>query len=169
MLFTSHTQSAGDFDNATIEVVDVATGTRKVVQKGATFGRYIPTGHLLFVNKGTLFAVPFKALGGLTASGSPVPVVREVTASPEGGAQVAFSTNGLLVYLRGAAKTPRFPVVWVDRQGGVTPLLEETGTYGNPPPVARRQAVVGERAPQRELGHLGARHRTPRDVAPHLR
>ena len=61
-----------------------------------------------------------------------MPVVREVTSSPEGGAQVAFSTTGLLVYLRGAAKTPRFPVVWVDRQGGVTPLLEETGTYGNP-------------------------------------
>ena len=131
VLFTSHTQSAGDFDNATIEVVDVATGARKVVQKGATFGRYIPTGHLLFVNKGTLFAVPFD-VGSLTASGSPVPVVREVTSSPEGGAQVAFSTTGLLVYLRGAAKTPRFPVVWVDRQGGVTPLLDETGTYGNP-------------------------------------
>ncbi len=131
VLFTSHTQSAGDFDNATIEVVEVATGARKVVQKGATFGRYIPTGHLLFVNKGTLFAVPFD-VGSLTASGTPVPVVREVTSSPEGGAQVAFSTTGLLAYLRGAAKTPRFPVVWVDRQGGVTPLLDETGTYGNP-------------------------------------
>ena len=131
VLFTAHTQTAGDFDNATIEVVDIATGTRKVVQKGATFGRYIPTGHLLFVNKGTLFAVPFD-VGSLTTSGSPVPVVREVTSSPEGGAQVAFSSTGLLVYLRGAAKTPRFPVVWVDRQGGVTPLLAEAGTYGNP-------------------------------------
>ena len=131
VLFTSHTQSLGDFDNAAIEVVTVATGERKVVHKGATFGRYIPTGHLLFVNKGTLFAVPFD-LGSLTVSGTPVPVVREVTSSPEGGAQVAFSTTGLLAYLRGAAKTPRFPVVWVDRLGGVSPLLDETGTYGNP-------------------------------------
>ena len=40
--------------------------------------------------------------------------------------------GGLLAYLRGDAKTPRFPVVWVDGQGGVTPLLDEAGTYGNP-------------------------------------
>ena len=68
VLFTSHTQTLGDFDNAAIEVVTVATGERKVVQKGATFGRYIPTGHLLFVNKGTLFAVPFD-VGSLTRLG----------------------------------------------------------------------------------------------------
>ena len=131
VLFTSHSQTLGDFDNAAIEVVTVATGERKVVQKGGAFGRYIPTGHLLFVNKGTLFAVPFD-LSALAVSGTPVPVVREVTSSAEGGAQVAFSATGLLAYLRGAAKTPRFPVVWVDRQGGVTPLLDEAGTYGNP-------------------------------------
>ncbi len=80
VLFTSHSQTLGDFDNAAIEVVTVATGERKVVQKGGTFGRYIPTGHLLFVNKGTLFAVPFD-LAALSVSGTPVPVVREVTSS----------------------------------------------------------------------------------------
>ena len=90
VLFTSHSQTLGDFDNAAIEVVTVATGERKVVQKGGTFGRYIPTGHLLFVNKGTLFAVPFD-LAALSVSGTPVPVVREVTSSAEGGAQMAFS------------------------------------------------------------------------------
>ena len=59
VLFTSHTRSAGDFDNAAVEVLVVATGERKVVHGGGTYGRYLPTGHLVYANRGTLFAVPF--------------------------------------------------------------------------------------------------------------
>ena len=32
---------------------------RKTLQRGGTFGRYLPSGHLAYVNRGTLFAVPF--------------------------------------------------------------------------------------------------------------
>ena len=45
VIFTSHTQSTADFDNATIEVVTLATGERKVLQKGGSYGRYVPSGH----------------------------------------------------------------------------------------------------------------------------
>ena len=45
----------------------LATGERKVVQKGGSYGRYVPSGHLVYVSKGALFAVPFD----LAASRSP--------------------------------------------------------------------------------------------------
>lgn len=132
VLFTSHTQSTGDFDNATIEVVKVATGERKVVQRGGGYGRYVPSGHLVYANKGTLFAVPFD-LKRLEVTGSPAPVAQNVTWNPtEGAAQLSFSNTGLLAYIRGGLLVPQFQIVWVDRQGNVSRLIDDRATYANP-------------------------------------
>jgi serine/threonine-protein kinase len=132
VLFTSHTQSTADFDNATIEVVMLATGERKVVLRGGSFARYAPSGHLVYASKGALFAVPFD-LKKLQVAGSPAPVAQNVFwNSTEGAAQVSFSATGVLTYLHGGPEAPKYPVVWVDRQGGTTKLLDEPGAYGNP-------------------------------------
>jgi hypothetical protein len=37
----------------------LATGERKVLLKDAADARYLPTGHLVFLRRGQLFAVPF--------------------------------------------------------------------------------------------------------------
>ena len=132
VLFTSHA-GRPNFDTATLEVVSVATGERKVVYQGGSYGRYAPTGHLLFVNRGTLFAIPFD-LDSLETRGAPVPVLQKLATSPsEGGAQFDFSATGRLVY--SAAETAEaivYPIVWVDRDGRSSPLLEEPGIYANP-------------------------------------
>ena len=131
-LFTSHVQAAGGFEGASIEVVILETGDRKVVQSGGSYGRYVPSGHLVYVHETTLFAVPFD-LDRLEAVGQPVPVVQNITASAvHGAAQIAFSSTGLLAYLQGAAAVPVHPIVWVDRSGRDSPLLDEPGTYANP-------------------------------------
>ena len=97
VLFTSHVGKP-NFDTASLEVVSVATGERKVVYQGGSYGRYATTGHLLFVNRGTLFAIPFD-LDSLETRGAPVPVLQKVATSPsEGGAQYDFSATGRLVY-----------------------------------------------------------------------
>ncbi len=62
---------------ATIEVVSVADGSRTVLHRGGTFGRYLEGGYLTFVNQGTLFAVPMD-LARLAAGGTPVAVLNEV-------------------------------------------------------------------------------------------
>jgi hypothetical protein len=63
VLFTSHTAITG-FDGANIEVITSADHHRKTLQRGGTFGRYLPAsngnGYLVYINKGTLFAVPQK-------------------------------------------------------------------------------------------------------------
>src|SRR5438552_1845830 len=52
MLFTSNNSMNG-FDNAQLEVQPLPTGARKVVQRGAYYGRYLPSGHLLYMARGT--------------------------------------------------------------------------------------------------------------------
>ena len=34
-------------------------GARKIVQRGGYYGRYLPSGHLVYIHDGTLFAAPF--------------------------------------------------------------------------------------------------------------
>ena len=103
VIFTSHTQATADFDNATIEVLDLSMGQRKVLQKGGSYARYVSSGHLVFVSKATLFAVPFD-LARLEVTGSPAPVVQNVFwNSTEGAAQYSVSSAGVLTYLRGAS------------------------------------------------------------------
>jgi serine/threonine-protein kinase len=131
VVFTAHTQSNG-FDTASIEVVTVATGERKTLMAGGTFGRFVPSGHIVYANKGTLFAVPFDQKR-LEVTGPAAPVIQNLTfTNEEGGAQFSFSGTGLLAYVRGGPLVARYPIVWVDREGRVAPLIEEPGTYANP-------------------------------------
>jgi serine/threonine-protein kinase len=93
VLFTSHTSATSGFDNATIEVVKIATGERSVVHKGGGYARYVPSGHLVYVHNNTLLAVPFD-LKQLKVTGPAAPAVQNVTANAaEGVAQYAFSND----------------------------------------------------------------------------
>ena len=144
VLFTSNTQAVGSFDQASLEVVVLKTGARTVVHSGGSYGRYVPSGHLVYVNKGTMFAVPFN-LKTFEVTGTPAPVVQNVTSSPaEGGAQIAFSATGLMGYIRGGPLVPQYPIVWVDRDGRSSPLLDEPGAYANPrlSPDGRRLSLT---------------------------
>ena len=144
VLFTSNIQSVGNFEQASIEVVVLKTGARTVVHNGGAFARYVPSGHLVYVNKGTIFAVPFDPKT-FAVSGTPAPVVQNVTSSPaEGAAQLAFSPTGLMGYVRGGPLVPQYPIVWVDRDGRTSPLLNEGGAYANPrlSPDGRRLSLT---------------------------
>lgn len=59
VLFTSSPTGTA-FDGANIEVMSLADRRRRTLQRGGTFGRYLPgsngTGHLVYIDKGTLFA-----------------------------------------------------------------------------------------------------------------
>src|SRR5262249_14534930 len=52
-----------DPDKASIDVLTFADRHRKTVARGGVSARYLPTsdraGHLVYANKGTLFAIPF--------------------------------------------------------------------------------------------------------------
>ena len=82
VLFTITT--AGGLDNAQIAVLDLATREQKVLIRGGSHARYVPTGHLVYGVAGTLRAVAFD-LRRLEVVGTPVPVLEQVITTRWGG------------------------------------------------------------------------------------
>jgi Tol biopolymer transport system component len=128
VLYTSHTR-IGEYGDADLIVQPLPTGSRKIVQRGGYYGRYLTSGHLVFVRDGTLFATPFD-LDRLAAVGPTVPVVERVTSRPNtGGAQFAASRNGTLVYL--ASLSDEAPFEWMTRDGRTTALRATPSNWSN--------------------------------------
>jgi len=131
VIFTSHTQT-NNFDDAAVEILVLETGERRVLHQGGSYGRYVPSGHLVYASEGTLFAMPFD-LETLTVSGSAAPVIEGVsTDSTQGGAQFSVSREGTLVYAVGSGSATQYAAVWVDREGQATPFWEGRQDYRNP-------------------------------------
>jgi len=118
----------GGADTARIEVVLIASGERKTLVKGGTFGRYLPSGHLVYINQGTMYAVAFD-IAQLAVTGSPVPVVSNVEYnSVFGFAQFDFSQTGILAYRRSSVRG-EIAVKWIESNGQTTPIFPGTGPY----------------------------------------
>ena len=99
LLYTSLSpQGDFDFDKGNLVVQPLPNGVRKVVQRGAYFGRYVPSGHLVFLHNGTLFAEAFD-LAHLEVTSSPVPVIDSISTNTTLGAGLfAVSNAGMLSY-----------------------------------------------------------------------
>jgi Tol biopolymer transport system component len=131
VLFTSNTHQ-NDYEDADIVVYSIASGQRKVIQRGGFHARYLPSGHVVYMHDGTLFAVSFDLMR-LEATGQPTPILEGVlTASNGGGAQFSFSETGNLVYVAGRAAGQHVSIYWMDHEGKFTPLRETPGNYFNP-------------------------------------
>jgi Tol biopolymer transport system component len=107
VLFTLATAIDRDdrWDEASIVAQSLDDGTRRVLVKGGSDARFLPTGHLAYAVSGTLFAVPFD-VGRLLVSGAPVPVVvgvRRAAGGQTGAAHLSVSDTGTLAYVTGAA------------------------------------------------------------------
>ncbi len=141
VLFTANTASVG-FDGANIEVMSLGDHRRKTLVRGGMFGRYLPSGHLIYVNRGTLFAVPFD-LDRLEIHGTPVPVLDHVASDANGSAQFDFSQTGTVIYRSGVAGGGLFTVQWLDAAGKMQPLLTKPDAYQHPSlsPVGSKLAI----------------------------
>jgi serine/threonine-protein kinase len=137
--------------NEEIVAQSLATGERKVLLTNASDARYLPTGHLVFLRLGQLFAVPFDPRRLEVGKELPVldeTVVQALTAAGNqtGAGQFAVSTTGTLAYVPGSVVDyPEATLVAVDRKGRVTDLGAPVRRYHwrvSVSPVARRLAVV---------------------------
>jgi serine/threonine-protein kinase len=109
--------SAAAAASANIEVLSLKSGGVKVVRRGGTFGRYLPSGHLIYFRQGTLYAVPFD-LGRLETHGAPAPLLEDL-ADPDSAAYdlVTFSRTGTLLYASAARRVGPAPIAWLDSAG----------------------------------------------------
>jgi serine/threonine-protein kinase len=141
VLFMSHSHTGG-YEDANLVVQPLPSGPRKVIVRGGYNGRYVSSGHLLYLHGGTLFAAPFD-LDRLELAGQPVPVVEGVASGPGGGAQFATSSNGTLVYEPGQTDAGEPGIEWMDRDGKTTTLRSTPANWSNImfAPDGRRLAV----------------------------
>jgi serine/threonine-protein kinase len=122
ILFTVWT--GAPFNDARIEAVSPKSGVRKVLVRGGTDGRYVPTGHLVYSRGGTLFAVRFDPRS-LETRGDPVQVVEGVaTGVANGEARFDFSSTGTLIYAQGEFTAAARNLVWVDRGGKILKITD---------------------------------------------
>jgi serine/threonine-protein kinase len=120
------------FEDANLVVQPLAGGAAKVVQRGGYYGRYAPSGHLLYMHNGTVFAAPFDP-DRAEVTGQAVPVLERVLTNPNsGGAQFAISQTGTLLYLPGESVSNDMPISWLDRAGKVAPLRAIAANWSNP-------------------------------------
>ena len=119
-----------DWKRAQIWVKSLETGERKRVLDNAVDARYVGDDTLIFVREGKLVAVRFDPVS-FTVSGPEVPVLDGVIHSVRGNAattwtgvaQFSTTTGGSLFYAPGSVEPPLLSsLVWVDRQGNVTPV-----------------------------------------------
>ena len=134
-------------DATTIEAINLSDGKRKVIARGGRYPRYLPSGHLVYFNKSTLFAIPFDP-DKLETSGNAVPIlddlkVNQTTLTPA----VSFSRSGTMVYRKGGAgAAPGETVQWIDAMGNRSPLMAKAGVYFTPriSPDAKRMVLAVE-------------------------
>ena len=132
-------------------VLSLSTGETHVVLDRGVDARYVPSGHLVYVNDRTLMAVPFD-LKALRVTGTPTAIVEGVIQAVRtgffsvfetGAAQFSVSENGTLVYVPGEViQELSRSLVWVSRNGTVTPTTVPPGPYGGPRLSPDGQSVV---------------------------
>jgi serine/threonine-protein kinase len=139
---------AASMEGATVDVVTLADRKSKTLVHDAIFGRYLPTGHLVWFSGGTLFAAPFDP-DRLELRGNATPVVERVSASNlYGFAEFDFSRTGTLIYRSGAVGSGLTTIQWLDASGKTTPLMAKPCAYTRPrlSPDGKRLAVTMEEA-----------------------
>ncbi len=121
MLFTATHTSPADVSEYNVAVADLAAGTHRVLVRGV-FGRYAPSGHLLYVtSSGALMGAPFDP-DAMQLTGPPVRLARGVTVGLFGSVDLSLADDGTLVYRTGGGANGIGRVVWVGRDGGITPV-----------------------------------------------
>ncbi len=131
LLFTCYTNNS---DNATLEVIGLdAPRERKAIASGVTDARYLPTGHLAYVQESTLYAVPFN-LAALEITGQPAPLMHDVRMGRAGRHGLFdVASNGTLVYAVTRPGPRQSQLVKVNRQGDVIEELNlPPGDYAFP-------------------------------------
>jgi serine/threonine-protein kinase len=137
----SASSAAANWEEAHVEVLSLKTGQRKTVVPGGFFGRYLPSGHLVYLRGGTLYGMAFD-IDRLEPAGPPATLFEGIAASNFGGGR---SSNGTLVYLAGNTSIEaRRRLVWIDAAGKTQPFFAAPDRFGRPAlsPDGKRLAIA---------------------------
>ena len=147
VLFTLRPKGTTDWNDAHIVVQSLRSGERRTVVERGRDGRYVPSGHLLYVLRGTLFATRFDA-GRLAVRGGAASLIEGIpdAGGQSGAVHYAIAQDGSLAYVRSGETAGRATPVWVDRTGRELQQLTQAPiaglTYPRLSPDGRRFAAI---------------------------
>jgi serine/threonine-protein kinase len=129
------------YDRAEVVVQSIGREDRKVVWTGGSAARYLPSGHLVFAQGRTLFAIAYDREARVVRGGA-VSVAQNLARSVNGLSDTAnfgVSDTGTLAHLSGVLPTnsrvesaaPRIEttIAWVDRNGREEPIPVRPDDY----------------------------------------
>ena len=159
-----------------IVVESIETRERSLLISEGTVPRYVSTGHLVFVRRGTLLAVAFD-VDRLTVLGDPLVVVDDVMQALEGDdnsfitgqAQFALSDSGSLAYVSGGIyPESERELNWLDRTGTLELLpLPPSGFFTSRiSPDGRRLAYTAGRPSEQYIGCMTSNSTSQRAEPP---
>jgi serine/threonine-protein kinase len=132
--------------NASLEALSLRTGQRHVLVRGATQGRYVPPGRLVYASGGALLVAPFDR-AELAVTGPALPVLEGVLSdSVSGSSHFGLAADGILAYVPAASLHDERSLVTVDRSGVARPLTDARHPYEDMDlsPDGRRLALTIE-------------------------
>jgi len=132
LLFTVKLNNIATFDEAVIAVQGLDKKEKKILVRGGSCARYLPSGHLMYVRGKSFFVVPFDAKN-LEVTGPPTQLFDGGWLNPfSGDATYSVSNSGVLVYVPlGSSTFDINTVEWMDRHGKTQALLDKPRPYFN--------------------------------------
>ncbi len=120
------------FDSTAVELLDLETRERTVLFRGGARARYASSGHIVYAQGETLWAVPFD-LNRFRVSG-PRFVAREGVSYDPTNARSGFeiAADGTLAYMPASVWNSEAELTWVDRAGSTQILSQEPGVFAEP-------------------------------------
>jgi eukaryotic-like serine/threonine-protein kinase len=124
-----------------VVVASLDNGERRLTIEGADVGRYVSTGHLVYVQGSRLMAAPFD-IGRLAADR---PGVSLFNIGPPSVDSVAFEGTdaGMLAYRSGSVGTST--LVWANRAGIISPFTRELRGFAHPRVSPDGRRIVASR------------------------
>ncbi len=134
----------GDYEGATIEAVDLATGKRRPLFRGASMVRFTSTGHALLAREGQVLAMPLAGASGQSTEDA-VQVLSGVAGVAASG--VLFfdvADDGTLIYAERDPGANQLELAWLSRSGELESLGLPPREYQVPKvsPDGKRVAVT---------------------------
>jgi serine/threonine-protein kinase len=126
----------GGLDTAQVVMQSIGANDRRVLWDGGSAPRYVPTGHLLYAQGTSLFAVAFDP-AERAVRGRSVEVLEglsRVSSRNTDAANYAVSDTGTLIVIRGDPDAVvqddiESTIIWVDREGGEEPFPVRRDDY----------------------------------------
>jgi len=123
--------SPGGYDDSPIDAVNVKTGERRNLVRGARRAIWAPPGYLVFDRSGDLYAMPIDPKDPRPGI-EPLPVLGSVDGETSSGAGFfEIANDGTLAWLPAESRIDEREIGWMDREGRWTSTRFQPGPYFN--------------------------------------